>query len=49
MADAIYALCTYDSLHDYLQEEGINEVAQITWEKVGHRIRSHYDRLTGAQ
>lgn len=45
MADAMYALCTYDSLHDYLQEEGKNEVAQITWEKVGQRIREHYNRL----
>ncbi|HCE48258.1 MAG TPA: 4-alpha-glucanotransferase [Prevotellaceae bacterium] len=45
MADAMYALCTYDSLHDYLQEEGKKEVAQITWEKVGQRIREHYNRL----
>lgn len=45
MADAIYSLCTYEALHDYLQEEGKKEVDQITWEKVGQRIRAHYDRL----
>lgn len=44
MADAMYALCTYDSLHDYLQEEGKKEVDQITWEKVGQRIRMLYDQ-----
>lgn len=47
MADAIYALCTYDAFHDYMQEEGRKEVDTITWEKVGERIRAHYDRLLG--
>ena len=45
MADAMYALCTYDALHRHLQTEGKREVDGITWEKVGQRIRSHYDRL----
>ena len=45
MADAMYSLCTYDALHQYLQEEGKNEVDQITWEKVGRRIRQCYDQL----
>lgn len=45
MADAIYSLCTYEALHDYLQTEGKKEVDQITWEKVGKRIRKQYDRL----
>ena len=44
MADAIYSLCTNDGLHKYLQEEGLKEVAEITWEKVGHRIRKLYDQ-----
>ena len=43
MADAMYALCMYPSLHDYLQVEGKKEVDGITWEKVGHRIRKLYD------
>lgn len=45
MADAMYALCSYDALHQYLQEEGKKEVDQITWEKVGLRIRKCYDQL----
>lgn len=43
MADAMYALCMYPSLHEYLQVEGKKEVDGITWEKVGHRIRKLYD------
>ena len=45
MADAMYSLCTYASIHSYMQIEGKREVDQITWERVGQRIRSHYDRL----
>ena len=47
MADAIYSICTNDALYKYLSEEGLREVDQITWEKVGLRIRSCYDQLTG--
>ena len=43
MADAMYALCVYPSLHEYLQVEGKKEVDGITWEKVGQRIRKLYD------
>ena len=43
MADAMYALCTNDAYHEYLAKEGIEEVDQITWEKVGQRIRRCYD------
>ena len=46
MADAMYSLCTNESLHTYLKEEGKNEVAQITWEKVGKRIYDVYNQLT---
>ena len=45
MADAIYSLCTNEGFHKYLAEEGIKEVAGITWEKVGLRIRQCYDQL----
>lgn len=45
MADAMYSLCTNESLHTYLKEEGKNEVAQITWEKVGKRIYDVYNQL----
>lgn len=44
MADAIYAICNNESLFRYLQEEGKNEVDQITWEKVGERIRRLYEQ-----
>lgn len=47
MADAIYSICTNDALYQYLSEEGLREVDQITWEKVALRIRSCYDQLTG--
>ena len=47
MADAIYSVCTNESLYNYLRDEGIKEVDEITWEKVGLRIREHYDRLLG--
>jgi glycosyltransferase involved in cell wall biosynthesis len=45
MADAIYSLCTNEGFHQYIAEEGIKEVDQITWEKVGWRIRQCYDQL----
>ena len=44
MADAIYSICHNESLFRYLQEEGKNEVDQITWEKVGAWIRELYER-----
>jgi glycosyltransferase involved in cell wall biosynthesis len=47
MADAIYSICQNDALYNYLSEEGIKEVDQITWEKVGLRIRECYNQLTG--
>ena len=47
MADAMYALITYPTLHKYLQEAGRNEVNQITWEKVGRRVVDAYKRLLG--
>ena len=45
MADAMYSLCTNESLHEYLKVEGKNEVDQITWEKVGKRICDVYSQL----
>ena len=47
MADAMYSLCTNESLHEYLKVEGKNEVDQITWEKVGAWIRTLYLRTLG--
>jgi hypothetical protein len=44
MADAIYSICTNSSLFEYLQVEGKKEVDEITWEKVGLRMRKLYDQ-----
>ena len=45
MADAIYAICTYPSLYEYLREEGKKEVDNIKWEDVGVKIRRIYDEV----
>ena len=45
MADAIYSLCTNQSLYEYLKEEGKKEVDSITWEKVGVKIRGIYEQV----
>lgn len=45
MADAMYSICTNDGLFEYLQKEGKKEVDEITWEKVGLRIRRCYDEV----
>ena len=45
MADAIYSICTYPALYDYLREEGKKEVDQIKWENVGYKLRAIYDEV----
>lgn len=45
MADAIYAICNYPSLYEYLQVEGKKEVDSITWKKVGAQILSTYEQV----
>ena len=32
MADAIYSICTYPAMYDYLKTEGKKEVDAIKWE-----------------
>ena len=49
LADAIYSICHNDSLFHYLQNEGKNEVDQITWEKVGARIKNLYERVLAGE
>lgn len=44
LADSIYSICHNPSFFKYLQEEGKNEVDQITWEKVGERILRLYEQ-----
>jgi len=45
LADAIYGLITYPVLHQFLKEEGLNEVNNIKWEKAGQIVRTIYDRV----
>lgn len=45
MADAIYSICTYPTMSDYLKTEGKKEVDNIKWEDAGLKIRKIYDNL----
>lgn len=45
MADAIYAICNYDSLYEYLKVEGRREVDNITWENVALKLRGLYEKV----
>ncbi|KAA6333317.1 Alpha-D-kanosaminyltransferase, partial [termite gut metagenome] len=47
MADAIYSICTYPSMYEYLKDEGKKEVDKITWENVGYKVRGIYERILG--
>lgn len=45
MADAIYSICTYPAMYEYLRVEGKNEVDQIKWENVGYKVRGIYNEV----
>lgn len=45
MADAMYSIITYPSMHEYLKVEGKKEVDSITWEDAGLKVRKIYDQL----
>lgn len=45
MADAIYSICTYDAMSDFLSTEGKTEVDNIKWEYAGDKVRAIYDSL----
>ncbi|MDR2950993.1 MAG: glycosyltransferase [Prevotella sp.] len=45
MADAIYSICTYDSMSDFLSKEGKEEVDNIKWEYAGQKVRDIYNNL----
>jgi len=45
MADAIYSICTYPALYEYLRDEGKKEVDEINWETVGYKVRGIYDAV----
>ena len=47
MADAIYSIITYPSMYQHLREEGLDEVAQITWDKAGAKVIKIYKQVLG--
>ncbi|MGN0210492.1 MAG: glycosyltransferase family 4 protein, partial [Muribaculaceae bacterium] len=38
MADAINAIISYPALYNQLRQDGLDEVAQITWDKAGQKV-----------
>jgi glycosyltransferase involved in cell wall biosynthesis len=46
MADAMYSLITYPSMHKFLKVEGLKEVDNIKWEYAGQKVRRIYDQVT---
>ncbi len=47
MADAIHAIITYQALYKQLREDGLAEVAQITWDKAGQKVINIYNKVLG--
>ena len=45
MADAINAIISYPALYRSLREEGLAEVAQITWDKAGKKVIDIYKKV----
>lgn len=45
MADAIYSICTYPEMANFLKVEGKKEVDSILWEDAGKKVRAIYDEL----
>lgn len=43
MADAIYSICTYPAMADFLSKEGKAEVDEIKWEYAGLKVRDIYN------
>ena len=45
MADAIYSICTYEAMEEFLSVEGKKEVDEIKWEYAGQKVRDIYNRF----
>ena len=45
MADAIHGITQYPSLHRELQQQGLAEIKEITWEKAGKKVIDIYKRV----
>ena len=49
MADAIHSIITYPAMYNQLREEGLKEVAQITWDKAGKKVIDIYKQVLAAK
>lgn len=49
MADAIHAILKYPALYNQLRNDGLAEVAGITWEKAGRKVIDIYKKVLGNQ
>lgn len=47
MADAIHSIITYPAMYKQLREDGLAEVAQITWDKAGKKVIDIYNKVLG--
>ena len=47
MADAIHAIISYPALYRQMREDGLAEVAQITWDKAGQKVINIYNKVLG--
>ncbi len=45
MADAVYSICNNPALYNQLREDGLAEVAQITWDKAGKKVIDIYKQV----
>ena len=45
MADAINAIISYPALYNQLRQDGLDEVAQITWDKAGQKVIDIYNKV----
>ena len=45
MADAIYSICTYPGMSEFLRVEGKKEVDEIKWEYAGQKVRDIYNKF----
>lgn len=45
MADAIYGICKYPAMSEFLRVEGKSEVDNIKWEYAGQKVRDIYNKL----
>ncbi|OAV72651.1 Glycogen synthase [Bacteroidales bacterium Barb6] len=48
MADAMYSIISYPSMHQFLKEEGKDEVDNIKWEYAGQKVRNIYEQVMGS-